>query len=61
MNEAGINELRAQRNNALDMLVNANAALADALEELARTQAEIAAMKSSDCNGMKFKISQGST
>lgn len=45
MNEAGINELKAQRNNALDLLANANAAIADLREELANARSEIAALK----------------
>jgi uncharacterized protein involved in exopolysaccharide biosynthesis len=45
MNEAGVNELKAQRNNALDLLANANAAIADLREELAKAHAEIAALK----------------
>jgi len=47
MNQAGIDELRAQRNNAMDMLANANAALADLREELAKAHAEIVALKES--------------
>lgn len=45
MNEAGVNELKAQRNNALDLLANANAAIADLREELDKARSEIAALK----------------
>jgi FtsZ-binding cell division protein ZapB len=40
MNQAGIDELKAQRNSALDMVANANATIFDLQQALAALQKE---------------------